>query len=183
MEPKYIVLIVIILLALIYIKLYNNIVDLRNRCENAWQTIDTQLQRRLDLIPNLVETVKGYAKHESSTLEAVINARNSVASAATPTEKMEADNQLTGTLRQLFALSESYPDLKANTNFQQLQKDLSDTENRISYARQSFNDCVYKYNVAIETFPGNIVASIAKFERKTGFVAEETAQSAPSVKF
>ena len=183
MEPKYIVLIVIILLVLIYIKLYNNIVDLRNRCENAWQTIDTQLQRRLDLIPNLVETVKGYAKHESSTLEAVINARNSVASAATPTEKMEADNQLTGTLRQLFALSESYPDLKANTNFQQLQKDLSDTENRISYARQSFNDCVYKYNVAIETFPGNIIASIAKFERKTGFVAEETAQSAPAVKF
>ena len=141
-----IVIAIVVILAIVYISLHNNIVRMDNRCDNAWQTIDTQLQRRNDLIPNLVETVKGYAKHESGTLEAVTQARSMIQTATTPEAKMEASNVLTGALRSLFAVAEAYPDLKANENFQQLQEDLTDTENKISYARQSFNDCVLEYN-------------------------------------
>ena len=169
--------------AFFYIKIRNGIVIKDNRCDNAWQTIDAQLQRRNDLIPNLVETVKGYAAHESGTLQAVTEARAAVTQAGTPEEKMEASNQLSGTLKTRFAVAESYPDLKANTNCQELQAELSDTENKISYARQSFNDCVLDYNNAIETFPGNIVAG-SKFRTRQGFeVTDAAARQAPQVKF
>lgn len=180
-----IVVIVVIVIALLawFVSLYNGIVTKDNRCDNAWQTIDAQLQRRNDLIPNLVETVKGYAKHESGTLEAVTQARAAVANATTPEAKMQASNVLTDTLKSLFAVAEAYPELKANANFQQLQADLTDTENRIVYARQSFNDCVLTYNNAIETFPGNIVAG-SKFKTRQGFeVTDAATRQAPQVKF
>ena len=178
-----IVIAIVVVLAAWFVSIYNGIVRKDNRCDNAWQTIDAQLQRRNDLIPNLVETVKGYAKHESGTLEAVTQARAAVANAKTPEDKMEASNVLSGTLKTLFAVSEAYPDLKANANFQQLQGELSDTENKISYARQSFNDCVLEYNNAIETFPGNIVAG-RKFKTRQGFeVTEASVRQAPQVKF
>ena len=148
--------------------IYNNMVTKRNRIDNAWQNIDTQLQRRNDLIPNLVETVKGYAKHEQETLSAVISARNTAVKATTPEAKMEADN---------------VPDLKANTNFTQLQASLEDTENKISYARQSYNDCVLSYNNAIQTFPAVIFAGIFQFKERQGFEAAEAARQAPTVKF
>ena len=149
----------------------------------AWGDIESSLQRRADLIPNLVETVKGYAKHEQDTLAAVVNARNAAVSATTPEAKMEADNVLTGALRQLFAVAEAYPDLKANTNFTQLQASLEDTENKISYARQSYNDCVLSYNNAIQTFPAVIFAGIFQFKERQGFEAAEAARQAPTVKF
>ena len=175
--------VVVVALVGLYISLNNGIITARNRVQNAWETIDAQLQRRSDLIPNLVETVKGYAAHESGTLQAVTEARAAVTQAGTPEEKMEASNQLSGTLKTLFAVAESYPDLKANTNFQELQAELSDTENKISYARQSFNDCVLDYNNAIETFPGNIVAG-SKFRTRQGFeVTDAAARQAPQVKF
>lgn len=165
------------------ISIYNGIVTADNKCDNAWQTIDAQLQRRNDLIPNLVETVRGYAKHESATLEAVTEARAAVTEASTPEAKMEASNALTDTLKTLFAVAESYPDLKANANFQQLQADLTDTENRISYARMSFNDMVLEYNNAIETFPGSVVAG-SRFKPRTGFeVTSPEAREAPKVQF
>ena len=174
---------VVVVIGIWFVSIYNGIVTRDNRCDNAWQTIDAQLQRRNDLIPNLVETVKGYAAHESGTLEAVTQARAAVTQAGSPEEKMEASNQLSGTLKTLFAVAESYPDLKANTNFQELQAELSDTENKISYARQSFNDCVLDYNNAIETFPGNIVAG-SKFRTRQGFeVTDVAARQAPQVKF
>ena len=175
--------VIVVALACVVAGIYNNMVTLRNRIDNAWQNIDTQLQRRCDMIPNLVETVKGYAKHESGTLEAVVAARNSVSSAKTPEEKMAADGALTGALRQLFAVAEAYPDLKASSNFSQLQGALEDTENKISYARQSYNDCVLNYNNAIQTFPGNIFAGIFQFKERTGFEAAEASRQVPQVKF
>lgn len=184
MTALIIVIVVVVILALVCVSLYNGIVSARNRCDNAWQTIDAQLQRRSDLIPNLVNTVKGYASHESETLEAVTNARAAVNNASTPEAKMEANDVLTGALSHLFAVAESYPDLKANQNFAQLQTDLTDTENKVSYARQSFNDCVLKYNNAIQTFPGNLVAGFGHFEPKEGFlVQDEATRQAPKVEF
>ena len=169
--------------AFFYIKIRNGIVIKDNRCDNAWQTIDAQLQRRNDLIPNLVETVKGYMQHEADTLQAVTNARAAVAGAVTPEAKMEASGQLTQALGHLFAVAEAYPDRKANTNFAQLQTDLTDTENKISYARMSFNDCVLEYNNAIETFPGNIVAG-SRFQKRQGFVvADDSVRQTPTVQF
>lgn len=184
MAVPIIILIVVVLVVLFAIAgIYNSMVTLRNRVDNAWQNIDTQLQRRNDLIPNLVETVKGYAKHESETLEKVVAARNACVSAGTPEAKMEADGVLTGALRQLFAVAESYPDLKANANFQQLQGSLQDTEDKVSYARQSYNDCVLNYNNRIQTFPANIFAGIFGFKERQGFEAAEAARQAPQVKF
>jgi len=178
-----VILVIAVALAVAYIMLRNNIVRLNNRCDNALQTLDAQLQRRFDLIPNLVETVKGYAAHESGTLEAVVNARNAAASASTTEDRMAADTQLTGALRQLFAVAEAYPDLKANTNFLDLQSQLQDTEDKVSYARQSFNDCVLNYNNAIQTFPGSLVAG-SSFAPRRGFVAASDAvREAPQVKF
>ena len=181
--PIIIALVVIVVLVVVWISIYNGIVTADNKCDNAWQTIDAQLQRRSDLIPNLVETVRGYASHESATLAAVTEARAAVDSAPTPEAKLEASNMLTDTLRSLFAVAENYPDLKANANFAQLQTELADTENRISYARMSFNDMVLEYNNAIETFPGSLVAG-RRFKPRAGFeAAGEAARQAPQVKF
>ena len=166
------------------ISIYNGIITKRNRCDNAWQQIDAQLQRRSDLIPNLVETVKGYATHESETITAVTNARASMVSARTPEEKAAADDQLTGALRQLFAVAEAYPDLKANGNFQQLQTQLEETENKVTYARQSFNDCVLMYNNAIQTFPGSLFAGMGGFEPRQGLtVSDASTREVPKVQF
>ena len=178
-----VVLIVIAILAIAVIVLYNNLIQLRNRVDNAWSQIDVQLQRRLDLIPNLVETVKGYASHERGTFEAVTQARNAVMTAPTPEAKMEADNVLTGTLKSLFAVAEAYPDLKANTNFQQLQAELTNTEDKISYMRQSFNDTVMKYNTAIQTFPAVLFAGMFGFKERSSFDAQAGAEVAPKVTF
>jgi len=179
-----VVLVVVVLLVVACVSLYNGIVQKRNRCENAWQNIDTQLQRRNDLIPNLVETVKGYAAHESEVLTEVTKMRSAVQSAGTPAEKMAASNGLSGALTHLFAVAESYPQLQANENFVELQRQLQDTENKISYARQSYNDCVMTFNTAIETFPGNIVAGFGGFQRMQGFeVTDASVREVPQVKF
>lgn len=183
MIPVVIGIIIVIAIVCAIVGVYNNLVTLRNRIDNAWQNIDTQLQRRCDLIANLVETVKGYTKHEKETLEAVISARNATVSADSPDKKMEANNALSGALRQLFAVAESYPDLKANANFAHLQATLEDTENKVSYARQSYNDCVLNYNNAIQTFPGVIFAGIFQFKPRTGFEASNESRQAPKVQF
>jgi len=178
-----VVIAIIVVLAIIVIGLYNNLVKLRNMVDNAWAQIAVQLQRRLDLIPNLVETVKGYAAHESGTFDAVTNARSAVMNAKSPEEKMAADNVLTGTLKSLFAVAEAYPDLKANQNFLQLQAELGNTEDKISYMRQSYNDMVMKFNTAIQTFPAVLVAGIFGFSARQSFDAQAGAESAPQVSF
>ncbi len=179
-----IVVIVIIVLLILYVAMtYNKLVDLRNRVRDQWSQIDVQLKRRFDLIPNLVSTVKGYAKHESETLEKVIEARNSYTTATSPHEKMEANNMLTDTLTKLFAVAESYPDLKANTNFLDLQQELQDTENKIAMARQFYNDTVLTYNNKIEMFPSNLIASMFKFKMEEFFKAEEAAKENVKVEF
>ncbi|MGI6045394.1 MAG: LemA family protein [Eggerthellaceae bacterium] len=175
--------VVVVVLVIIAIAMYNNLVRLRNMVDNAWAQIDVQLQRRLDLIPNLVETVKGYASHERGTFEAVTQARSAVMNAPDPASKLEADNVLSGTLKSLFAVSEAYPELKANENFQQLQSQLQDTEDKISYMRQSYNDTVMKFNNAIQTFPGNIFAGMFHFEPRQSFDAQSEAENAPKVSF
>ncbi len=178
-----VVLVIVVLLVIYVIATYNKLVDLRNRVRDQWSQIDVQLKRRFDLIPNLVSTVKGYAKHESETLESVIAARNSYTTATTPHDKMEANNMLTDTLTKLFALAESYPDLKANTNFLELQQELQDTENKIATARQFYNDTVLTYNNKIEMFPSNVIASIFKFKIEEFFKAEEEARQNVKVEF
>ena len=175
------VIVVILIIALVV--LYNNFVQLRNRVDNAWSQIDVQLQRRLDLIPNLVEVVKGYASHEKGTFDAVTKARSAVVQAQTPEGKMAADNVLSGTLKSLFAVSEAYPELKANQNFQQLQSELSATEDKISYMRQSYNDVVMKYNNAIQTFPGVLIAGPFGFTKRESFDANAAASGSPVVSF
>ena len=174
---------VVVIVIVAAIALYNNLVKLRNRVDNAWSQIDVQLQRRLDLIPNLVETVKGYATHERSTLDEVVAARSAVASAPSPFAKMQAEGMLTNALKSLFAVVEAYPDLKANVNFQQLQAELSSTEDKISYMRQSYNDTVMTYNTAIQTFPAVLLAGAMGFKEREGFDAIVAAESAPEVRF
>lgn len=174
---------IIVVLAIALIALYNNLIKLRNRVDNAWSQIDVQLQRRLDLIPNLVETVKGYAQHERKTFDEVTQARAAVATAQTPGEKMAADNVLTSTLKTLFAVSESYPELKANENFLDLQNQLSDTEDKISYMRQSYNDTVMNFNNAIQTFPAVLIAGAIGFTKRESFDAASGAEQAPAVQF
>ena len=181
--PLIIILVIVVVLVVAVIGLYNNLVKLRNMVDNAWAQIDVQLQRRLDLIPNLVETVKGYAAHESGTLEEVTKARTAVMNAPTPEGKMQADGILTGALKNLFAVAEAYPDLKANANFQQLQAELSNTEDKISYMRQSFNDTVMKYNTAIQTFPAVLIAGMMGFKQRDSFDATAGAEVAPKVQF
>lgn len=178
-----VVLVILVVLVVAAIGLYNNLVKLRNMVDNAWAQIDVQLQRRLDLIPNLVETVKGYAAHERGTLDEVTQARSAVMNAGTPEGKMEADGMLTGALKSLFAVAEAYPDLKANVNFQQLQTELSNTEDKISYMRQSFNDTVMKYNTAIQTFPAALLAGPMGFKERQSFDAMSGAETAPQVQF
>ena len=171
------------LLVIWVISLYNNLVKLRNRIENAWAQIDVQLKRRWDLIPNLVETVKGYAGHERETLEAVIAARNAATTASGPQESAANENILSGALRQLFAVSEAYPELKANQNFLELQEELTGTEGRIAYARQHYNDQVLKYNTAIETFPAVVIAGMMRFTEREYFEAEGDERGNVSVEF
>ena len=178
-----VVIVIVVVLVIAAIALYNNLVKLRNMVDNAWAQIDVQLQRRLDLIPNLVETVKGYASHERGTLDEVTEARAAVANAGTPAGKMEADNMLTGALKSLFAVAEAYPDLKANANFQQLQAELSSTEDKISYMRQSYNDTVMKYNTAIQTFPAVLFAGMMGFSQRESFDAVAASDVAPKVQF
>ena len=178
-----VVIVIVVVLVIAAIALYNNLVKLRNMVDNAWAQIDVQLQRRLDLIPNLVETVKGYASHERGTLDEVTEARAAVVNAGTPAGKMEADNMLTGALKSLFAVAEAYPDLKANVNFQQLQAELSSTEDKISYMRQSYNDTVRKYNTAIQTFPAVLFAGMMGFSQRESFDAAAGSDVAPKVQF
>ncbi|OLO36402.1 hypothetical protein BTR23_15125 [Alkalihalophilus pseudofirmus] len=157
----------IVLLAFFWITSYNSLVKYRNWVEESWAQIDVQLKRRFDLIPNLVETVKGYAKHEQETLAKVVELRNKiVAPANSRQEQMDANNQLTGALKNLFALREAYPDLKANQNFMMLQEELTGTENKIAYARQLYNNTVMKYNTKIQSIPTNFVASVHNFEKR-----------------
>ena len=178
-----VILVIVVVLVVAVIGLYNNLVKLRNMVDNAWAQIDVQLQRRLDLIPNLVETVKGYASHERGTLEEVTQARTAVMNAPTPEGKMQADGILTGALKNLFAVAEAYPDLKANANFQQLQAELSNTEDKISYMRQSYNDTVMKFNTAIQTFPAVLFAGMMGFKQRDSVDAAAGADVAPKVQF
>jgi len=176
----------VLLLAVLVIAaigIFNRLVTLRNRVDNAWSQIDVQLRRRYDLIPNLVETVKGYAAHEKETLERVIQARNAAMSAEGVKAQGEAENMLTGTLRSLFALAESYPDLKANQNFLMLQEELSGTEGKIAYARQFYNDSVMTYNTSQQTFPANIVAGMFGHSPREYFEIEEEAKEPVKVQF
>ena len=174
---------VILLLVFYGIGVYNKLVNARNKVNDQFSQIDVQLKRRVDLIPNLVETVKGYAKHEEKTLTEVIEARNKMATASGINEELEASNQVTAALNKLFALSEAYPDLKANENFKQLQSELTSTEDKISYARQFYNDIVMKYNNKIEMFPSNIVASMFKFKAQAFFEVNEEERQNVKVQF
>ena len=178
-----IVVILIIFVIATIIHMYNNLVGLRNRVKNSYAQIDVQLKRRNDLIPNLVETVKGYAGHEKGVLEEVTKARTNVMNASSIEEASEANNQLTGALKTLFAVAENYPDLKANSNFQQLQSELTETEDKISYARQFYNDVVLKYNNACQQFPSSIIAGMFGFHEESFFQAPESEKAVPEVKF
>lgn len=171
-------------IALWAIASYNGLVQARNQVKNGWAQIDVQLKRRFDLIPNLVETVKGYAKHEQETFEKVIKARNAAMGASTVEEMAAKEGELRQTLRSLFALSESYPELKANENFLKLQDELSGTENKISFSRQFYNDVVYRYNTRIQSFPTNILAGIFHFTQEPLFEVDDPAErETPQVKF
>jgi len=187
MSTTVIVIIVIVgllvILAGYVIGVYNKLVNARNKVDNQFSQIDVQLKRRADLIPNLVETVKGYAKHEEGTLTAVIEARNKAVSASSVNDKVDANNQLTGALNKLFALSEAYPDLKANTNFMSLQNDLKDTEDKITYARQFYNDSAMMFNNLVEMFPSNIIAGMFNFKKREFFEASKEERENVKVKF
>ena len=178
-----VIVVIVVILAIALIAMYNNLVRMRNRVDNAWAQVNVQLQRRLALIPNLGETVKGYASHESGRLEAVRQARTAAMAATTPEARAEAENMLTGALKTLFAVSEAYPDLKASTNFLDLQAQLSETEDKISYMRQSYNDTVMKYNNGIQTFPAVIFAGMFGFRERELFEADAAASGAPQVSF
>ena len=181
-----VILVIVILLVGFLILSYNGLVRARNRVDNASSQIEVQQKRRYDLIPNLVETVKGYAAHERETLEAVTAARANASNAQQGGDvhaQAEAENTLTGTLKSLFAVAEAYPDLKANQNFLNLQEELTATEDRIAYSRQFFNDSVLSYNNAIQTFPRNVLAGMFNFEKREFFDAEPETGAAPSVQF
>jgi len=178
-----IVIIIVIIFLLIFWGYYNRIIRMENRIDNSWAQIDVQLKRRADLIPNLMETVKGYMKHEREVLENVTKARSALMNAKSPQENIDADNMLTGALKSLFAVAENYPDLKANQNFLQLQDELTHTEDKIAYSRQHFNDVTLAYNNTIETFPGLWFAK--RMNRKTRDMLQipEAARETPKVKF
>lgn len=178
-----ITLVIILAIILAIIGMYNNLVSLKMRVKNAWAQIDTQLKRRFDLIPNLVETVKGYAAHEEGTLEKVIAARNSYVSANTVEDKAAANNLLSSTLKNLFALSEAYPDLKANQNFMALQTELTGTEDKITFSRQFYNDTVQMYNTAIMKFPANIIAGMFGYKEEPFFKIDEAEKEPVKVQF
>jgi len=191
MSPVWVVVIIFgavgLVIVLGFVAIYNGLVGKRVETQNSWSQIDVQLKRRYDLIPNLVETVKGYASHEKETLERVVQARNMAMNAHSVSEQAQAENMLSGTLKTLFAVAEAYPDLKANQNFMGLQEELKSTENRIGFARQHYNDVVSQYNTSLQTFPANVVGGMFGFRPSEFFkldAAEAAAvQKAPQVKF
>lgn len=179
-----IALIIIVVLVMAVVAMYNELVSLKMKVDNAWSQIDIQLQRRFDLIPNFVETVKGYMNHESETFEKIAALRTSWANASTIKDKAEIDNQMSSALKTIMAVSESYPELKANTNFSELSEELKNTENKISFSRQFYNDSVTKYNTKIQLFPSNIIAGIFNFTARELFkVDDENARKNVKVDF
>ena len=178
-----IIIALVVVLGLILVGMYNRLVRLRNRCENAWSQVDVQLQRRRDLIPNLVETVKGYAAHERATFEEVTKARTAAQQAQGVPQQAQAENMLTQAIGRLFAVAEQYPELRATENFQQLQAQLAETENRIAISRQVYNDTVLTYDNALETLPTSILAGIFNFRPRVYFETEGAAREAPQVQF
>lgn len=179
-----VVLALLVVLVIYGVYTYNRLVRLRVRTEDGWSSIDVQLKRRYDLIPNLVETVKGYAAHERETLENVTRARQAGIDAKTVQEQAKAENMITGALRQLFALSEAYPDLKANENFARLQEELASTENKIAFSRQHYNDTARQYNGTLQTFPTNLIGGMFGFQSRDFFEIEEAShREAPQVSF
>jgi len=174
---------VIVLFALFFVFAYNSLVTMRNRIDNAWSQIDVQLKLRYDLIPNLVETVKGYTKHEKTVFENVTKARTQAMGAQTVPEKAKADNMLAGTLKSLFAVAENYPQLQASENFKMLQEELSGIESKIAYARQFYNDTVMSYNTSIQTVPTNFVAGMFNFTARDFFKTDDTERENVKVKF
>ena len=184
MIPSLVILGLVVIVALYVVVIYNGLIRKRVAANGAWSDIDVQLKRRYNLIPNLVETVKGYASHERETLESVIKARQTAIDVSGIANQAQAENMLSGALRQLFALSERYPDLKANQNFMQLQEELASTENKIGFSRQHYNRSAGQYNEAIAVFPANLVAGMFNFDRKDFFELEDTAQrEVPKVEF
>ncbi len=178
-----VVLVIVALIVVYVISVYNGLVSLRNKVKDQYSQIDVELKRRFDLVPNLVETVKGYTKHEKSTLEDVVKARNSYVSASNMSDQLKADGELTNAISKLFALSESYPDLKANENFNKLQDELSSIEQKIVYARQFYNDSVMNLNNKIERFPSNIIANMFNFKKQDFFEASSEERQNVKVKF
>jgi len=178
-----IILIIIVILVAAIIGIYNGLIKLKNRVDEAWSDIDVQLKRRHDLIPNLINTVKGYAAHEKEVFEKVTEARTAAMGAQTPAEKENAENALSGTLKSLFAVAENYPDLKANQNFLELQRELTDTEDKIQAARRFYNGNVRDFNIKIETFPSNIIAGMLNFTKRDFFAAEEGDKENVNVQF
>ncbi|MEI7591812.1 MAG: LemA family protein [Actinomycetes bacterium] len=174
---------IIVVLAVLVVATYNTLVRLRNRIDAAWAQIEVQLKRRYDLIPNLVEAVKGYAAHESATFEKVTQARASAINAQGPAATAQADNALSGALKSLFAVSEAYPDLKANQNFLNLQEELTGTEDKIAYARQFYNDTVLKFNTKIQSVPANMIAGPFHFEQREYFEADDDSRGPVKVSF
>jgi LemA protein len=183
MSTIIIILVVIFVILLYVIGVYNGLITLRNRVKEAWSDIDVQLKRRYDLIPNLIETVKGYAAHEKETFDKVVEARSKAMSATGLKDKGEAENALSGTLKSLFALSESYPELKASVNFLELQKELTDTEDKIQASRRFYNGNVLDFNTKLETFPSNVIAQMFGFKVSEFFAVEEGEKEAPKVSF
>src|SRR5680860_1314563 len=187
MNTLYVIIGVIVVLAIAVISLYNGLIRLKNRVDEAWSDIDVQLKRRYDLIPNLINTVKGYASHERETLERVVNARNTAMAAQSGGDAKaqgQAENALSGTLKSIFALAENYPDLKANQNFLELQRELSDTENKIQASRRFYNGNVRDFNTKIQIFPDSIVAGILNIQKREFFEIDEPKEKeAPVVQF
>jgi len=177
------VIIAVAIVVLYFIIAYNRFVVLKNRIDNSWSQIDVQLKRRYDLIPNLIETVKGYAKHEKKVFTEVTAARTAMMNANTLPEKARASNQLSNTLKSLFAVAEDYPKLQANQNFMMLQEELAGTESKIAYARQAYNDSVLSYNNGIQVFPGSIVAGMFSFKQREFFKTDEAEKAPVKVKF
>lgn len=176
MDQTTILLIIALGIILFVIYIYNSLISMRNRVNNSWAQIDVQLKRRFDLIPNLVDSVKGYMKHERGTLTEITNARTSMVKAQTVGEKAKADNMLSGALKSLFAVAENYPDLKASQNFMMLQEELSGTESKIAYARQFYNDAVMEYNIKIQIFPNNLLVGILGFKEEALFEVKDAKQ-------
>lgn len=183
MSTGLIVVVVLVVVGLVLMGMYNGLITLKNRVDEAWSDIDVQLKRRYDLIPNLINTVKGYATHEKELFENVTKARTAAMNAGTPGEKQDAENMLSGTLKSLFAVSENYPDLKANQNFLELQRELSDTEDKIQASRRFYNGNVRDFNTKIQVFPTNLIAGMLGFAKREFFAADEAEKENVNVQF